>query len=219
MDDGEWVALVLADVAGRHPDLPWRAAELDASLVALDRLAATCTPCPVPDLPEAPAELAALFDGWERVAEDPSGLDGVALAHLGQLRDLARGVAPATTGDTLVHLDVRADNLLLDAQDRVWLVDWPWACVGCDWFDSPTLLASAAQTGTRGFTVDEVLSRTPRLARVPDADVDAVLAGLAGFLLDAGRRPAPPGLPTLRDFQFAQGVAVLDWLGRRLGWA
>jgi hypothetical protein len=34
-DDGEWVALVLDDVEGRHPATPWRDAELSAVLSAL----------------------------------------------------------------------------------------------------------------------------------------------------------------------------------------
>lgn len=218
VDEDGWVALVLDDVAGRHPTRPWQAGELDACLSALDRLAASCTPNPVSGLPDAPAELAPLFAGWERVAADPVGVDPAALVHLAQLRELAAGAAAAVAGDTLVHLDIRADNLLIDAEDRVWLVDWPWACVGCDWFDTLTLLADVAHGGTSGFTVDEYLPGVPRLARVSPTAVDAVLAGLAGFLLDSGRRPTPPGLPTLRSFQAAQGVAILAWLGRRLRW-
>ena len=55
------------------------------------------------------------------------------------------------------------------------------------------------------------------LPDVPDAHVDAVLAGLAGYFVDVARRPDPPGLPTVRAFQRAQGVVVLGWLRRR--WA
>ncbi|MDG4864007.1 aminoglycoside phosphotransferase family protein, partial [Streptomyces sp. T-3] len=52
------------------------------------------------------------------------------------------------------------------------------------------------------------------------ADPDAVtvtLAALAGYLVRQSRQPPPPGLPTLRAFQGAQGVAALDWLRTRLG--
>ncbi|MGI3785936.1 MAG: hypothetical protein ACRYG2_34765, partial [Janthinobacterium lividum] len=38
-DDGDWVALVLADVEGRHPRLPWEAAELEAVREALESVA------------------------------------------------------------------------------------------------------------------------------------------------------------------------------------
>ncbi|MEV1203446.1 hypothetical protein, partial [Microbispora rosea] len=46
----------------------------------------------------------------------------------------------------------------------------------------------------------------------------AVLAAVTGFFLQRGSLPAPPGLPTLRAFQLAQGRAALAWLRRRTGW-
>ena len=64
----------------------------------------------------------------------------------------------------------------------------------------------------------------PLLADHPvaqDADpvaVTAVLAALTGFFLRQSHQPAPPGLPTLRAFQEAQGHAALAWLRVRTGW-
>ena len=52
-----------------------------------------------------------------------------------------------------------------------------------------------------------------------DADpdrVNAVLAALAGFFVHRSTLPPPPGLPTLREFQRAQGAESLAWLRRRL---
>jgi hypothetical protein len=54
-----------------------------------------------------------------------------------------------------------------------------------------------------------------------DADGEAVtayVAGLAGFFLWGAAQPPPPGLPTLREFQRAQGVHALRWLRHRTGW-
>jgi hypothetical protein len=45
-----------------------------------------------------------------------------------------------------------------------------------------------------------------------------VLTGLAGFFIGHGTRPPPPGLPTIREFQLAQGRTALDWLRTRTGW-
>ena len=42
------------------------------------------------------------------------------------------------------------------------------------------------------------------------------LAGLTGYFLRSSLNPAPPGLPTLRPFQRAQGDAALEWLRKRL---
>ena len=43
-DDGDWIALVLEDVDGRHPHTPWLDDELDAVLIALKRTAEALTP-------------------------------------------------------------------------------------------------------------------------------------------------------------------------------
>ncbi|NUS74076.1 MAG: phosphotransferase [Corynebacteriales bacterium] len=37
-------------------------------------------------------------------------------------------------GATLVHADLRADNILI-APPGVTLVDWPWASYGAPWLD------------------------------------------------------------------------------------
>ena len=62
----------------------------------------------------------------------------------------------------------------------------------------------------------EVFDRHAVARDAPAARVDAVLAALAGFFVYAAAQPPPPGLPTLRDFQRAQGVEALAWLRRRL---
>ncbi|WP_181957823.1 hypothetical protein [Nonomuraea longispora] len=53
----------------------------------------------------------------------------------------------------------------------------------------------------------------------PDPAITAVVAAMAGYFVCQGRMPGPPGLPTVRAFQRAQGVVALDWLRRRTGWA
>src|SRR5204863_381053 len=63
-----------------------------------------------------------------------------------------------------------------------------------------------------------------RPGRRPDAGPDpaavtAVVAALAGFFVYESLQPALPGLPTLRDFQAAQGRTALDWLSTRVGWS
>jgi hypothetical protein len=46
-----------------------------------------------------------------------------------------------------------------------------------------------------------------------------MVAALAGFFCWHGSQPDPPGLPTLRAFQRAQGAIALDWLRQRAGWS
>ena len=212
-DDGEWVALVLEDVEGRHPRTPWREGELAAALRMLRRLAEQLTPAPLAELPLVADELAGDVAGWERVDVDPPpDLDPWAASRLIELRALTEQAIEVLTGDTLVHLDVRADNLLVRPDGDVVLVDWPWACRGPAWLDTVMLLINVHVYG--GHEVDRLLA-----AHAPDAaevDVTAVLAGLTGYLVDVARRPAPRGLPTVRAFQQAQADALLPWLRARV---
>ncbi len=216
-DDGDWVALVLADVEGRHPRTPWRLEEIVGVLATLEALADRLTPCPIESLPSAVEELRGDFAGWERLHNDPwSGLPGLAAAHLDDLRRLGARGADVLAGATLIHTDVRADNLLVRADGSVVLVDWPWASRGCDWVDSLSVLINVELYG--GHDVERLLASSPLLARVPADDINAALAGFGGYFYDAARQPSQPGLPTVRQFQRDQGDAVLGWLARRLNW-
>lgn len=209
-DDGDWVALVLEDVEGRHPHTPWVAAELAAVLAVLPSVAALDVALALPPVAD---ELADDLRGWERVAADvPADLDGWAHRELATLRRLAARAPEVLVGDCLVHSDVRADNLLLRPDGSVVLVDWPWAARGPSWFDALLLLVNARLYG--GHDVDALLRSSA--AEVDDEDLTAVLAGLAGYFVDRARRPAQLGLPTVRAFQAAQGVAVLGWVRERL---
>ena len=114
-----------------------------------------------------------------------------------------------------MHLDCRADNLLLDASSRVWLVDWPWASVGAPWFDSITYLLDVLVRDPCSDVEAHLLHDS--LQEVPPEAVDAVLAGLAGSWTEALQTPGPADMPTLREFQGREAAAALDWLRRR--WA
>jgi hypothetical protein len=72
------------------------------------------------------------------------------------------------------------------------------------------LLVNVALFG--GHDVEQLVGM--HIQAAPD-DITAALTGVAGYFLDAARRPAPPGLPTVRGFQAAQGASTLEWLKRR----
>ncbi|MFF5228638.1 phosphotransferase family protein [Dactylosporangium sp. NPDC000521] len=205
-DDGTWVALVFADVEGRQPLVPWQQTEIEAVLDALRRLAVPAT-----GLPALPSLLAGNFAGWRRLAADPpQSLDPWVASNLDLLVELADRGTAALAGDRLVHVDIRADNLLIRPDGSVMVVDWPGAAVGVPWFDTLSLLLNVRLYG--GEISDDVLEFFS-----PDpGDVTAVVAGLAAFFTDGARQPAPPGLPTLRRFQQDQADVMLPWLRARL---
>ncbi|HEX6360285.1 aminoglycoside phosphotransferase family protein [Actinophytocola sp.] len=200
-DDGDWVALVLTDVEGRHPDTPWRPDQLASVLAALDEL--TRIPPPA-GTPTARDYLESDFTGWHRIrADPPSTLDGWTAANLDDLCRLAERGIVALAGDTLVHADIRADNLLIDPHGTVTVVDWPHACRGPAWLDTLMLLFNVRLHGGRPDLVTVEADR---------GDLVGVLAGLGGFFADAARHPPPVGLPSLREFQQAQADVVVSWL-------
>ena len=207
-DDGGWVALILEDIDGRHPRTPWEPAELDAAGTALRELAVTLTPSPVPGAPRAADRLADDFGGWQRLAADPpTDLDPWACAHLDELRAAAaRGLAAIADGDTLTHCDIRADNLLVRPDGRIVVVDWPHGCVGPPWLDTVLLAANVIVYGGDAARV---------LSGVDPVHATDVIAGFVGYFHYQCRLPAPPGLPTVRAFQRAQGDALLPWLRER----
>ncbi|MFG2107005.1 phosphotransferase family protein [Micromonospora chersina] len=215
-DDGDWIALVFTDVEGRHPATPWEAGELAAVLSTLEAMAAVLTPAPAAVTTTAAEQLGHDFGGWRRIAADPpADLDGWARARLTELCAAAdRGLA-ALAGDTLCHVDVRADNLLIGPDGTVTVVDWPWACRGPAWLDSVLTLVNVQVHG--GHDPEALLAALPLAAGVDPADLTGVLAGFTGFFLDGARQPPPPGIPTVRAFQRMQGDALLPWLARRLG--
>ncbi|MGW1226695.1 aminoglycoside phosphotransferase family protein [Streptomyces sp. NPDC001515] len=212
-DDGTRVALVLEDIDGHQPRVPWDRGELDRVLDAVARLSALLTPAPF-DAPEIAVREASLFTGWRSLhaAGDTGRLDPWAARHLGALAEREAGWAAPATGDTLVHADLRADNILL-TEDRVVFVDWPHARRAAPWFDLLAMLPSVAAQG--GPDPEAVFTAHPLGRDADPAGVTTVLTALAGYFVAHSLRPDPPGLPTVRAFQAAQGAAALDWLRRR----
>ncbi|MDQ1642720.1 MAG: hypothetical protein QOJ90_2071 [Actinomycetota bacterium] len=212
-DDGDWVALVLEDVDGRHPEMPWRRDELHRIVRALADMSRALSPAPPIDVPLLEEDLATEFTAWDRIAADPpADLDPWAAQHLDRLAELGRASLPAVRGDTLLHVDLRADNLLI-AADRVVVVDWPWACRGAPWVD--LVLFAINPTLYGGHDPDALLERSGILEGVSREAVTSVVAGAAGYFAEACRRPSVARMPTVRAFQRAQGEVCLDWLRRR----
>jgi aminoglycoside phosphotransferase len=217
-DDGEWVGLLLADVDGRQPTIPWQPDELARVIRALDDLSEALTPNPCSEAPSLAAAEAHELDCWQQLQAgviDPSGLDEWCKDHLDDLAGLESGWVAATAGDTLLHLDLRADNLLLSS-DRVWVVDWPAACVGKPWVDIATFAPSVAMQG--GPPPDDVLAMSAIGRAADPGDLAVWICALTGYFLGHALLAPPPGLPTVREFQYAQGVIALDWLRRLTGW-
>lgn len=210
-EDG-WVVLAFEDVEGRHPAQPWRADELDRVVDAAHELVAALTPSPAP-VGSAGEMLLRSINSWHLLAADPPpALDEWSARHASMLTEV-EARAGDIVGETLVHLDIREDNILLGTS-RVWFVDWPHAHVGPPWLDAVCFAPSVAMQG--GPDPESVLSAWPGGADADPDDVTAAVASVAGFFTHRSLLPAAPGLPGLREFQGAQGVVARRWLETRL---
>ena len=218
-DDGDWVALAFEAVDGRPPRHPWETGELVLVTEALSSLHRDLTPSPLPSLTRA-----------GRLRAPPlRGMGGAGRAGRPRRRGSTSGPARTWTGwpswsragrrraraRRWCTATCAADNVLL-AADGVVFVDWPHAAVGTPVFDVIGWAPSVVLEG--GPPPEELLAR--HVAPMPiDPDVITVLlAAVAGFFVAHSLRPPPPGLPTIRPFQAAQGEVALAWLRRRTGW-
>jgi Ser/Thr protein kinase RdoA (MazF antagonist) len=212
------VALALDAVPGRPPHYPWEAGELTVVTEALSSLHRDLTPSPLPSLTPLAEYVRHMFGGWAELAAmetPPAGLEPWAASHLESLAELESGWPAACEGPTLLHGDVRADNVLLTAGEVVF-VDWPHASVGSPVFDVVAWAPSVVLEG--GPPPEELLARHVAPVTVDPDVVTVLLAAVAGFFVERSFRPPPPGLPTIRAFQAAQGGVALEWLRRRTGW-
>jgi hypothetical protein len=106
---------------------------------------------------------------------------------------------------------------MLQTDERVWFVDWPHVRVGAAWVDVVFFAPSVAMLG--GLSPEDLLNLHEPSRMANREAVDAGIAAVSGFFVRQSLLPAPPGLPTLRAFQAAQGAVACAWLAERLGWS
>lgn len=210
-DKDDWVVLGIEYVEAATPRRPWRAAQLERCLGLMTVLAEELTP-PPPEL-----DLDTFADGlaswpalWDRVRSRRPDLP-----HLEEAAALAARFADVTAGNTVVHTDVRDDNLLLVPDGRVLICDWNWPVIGAPWLDTLFLLLGPRGDG---LDADAVLASHPLTADVPGEHIDVVLALLAGYFLASAEDPVPPTSPHLRAHQRREGEVCSAWLAERRGW-
>ncbi|MEZ5097454.1 MAG: phosphotransferase [Nocardioides sp.] len=209
-DDG-WVALGLQHLAGRAPRRPWVAEELGRCLDALEQVSRTLTPVPPElELSTVAEDLGPFASAWEFVASAHPDLP-----HREEAAALAADFLHVCGGDTVVHTDVRDDNVLLGADGEVWLCDWNWLARGAPWLDTVFLLLVPWGDGV---DVEAIMAERELTCDLPAAHVDATLALLTGFFMRQSAEPVPPTSPYLRQHQAWCAEATWGWLSSRRGW-
>jgi hypothetical protein len=204
-DDGAAPALVIEDLSVATWPPPWTPRSIDAVRSTLDAIAATPPPAEIPRLL---GEMFDIAEGWEPLAADPERVFGLGAFDRAWFERFAPVLADAAAearleGSTLLHGDVRSDNLCI-REDRAVLVDWNWACRGAAELDLVAWLPSLAHEG--GPTPWTIAPGHAALASL-----------LAGFFLEHAARPHIPQAPHVRQLQLDQGVVSLRWACHELG--
>lgn len=220
---GLWRVLLVEAIDGRQPGGPWTVPDADAAALACLEVAtlpahdaAGVTSTRLAPTLGADVEALTTLDGLAAGARAwPAELPAPRPRHLAELATVAGRAERALDGESLVHGDVRPDNLLVEARGTARVVDWNHATLGAPWVDLVGLWPLMAHHGVdvRRF------AGAPVLTGVTDADVDAFLAVLVGFMVcDVDAEPPPGCTPALRRHQLLMAGAAVALLGARRRW-
>jgi aminoglycoside phosphotransferase (APT) family kinase protein len=212
-----YFAFGLDPVDGQVPELPWKPDELRAALHAWDTAAAALTSPPDGllriGLPALPDLIRTNLSWWSAIADGRSPMPTAPAWVADRLLDLAaleQALPAVAAGDTMLHGDLRLDNVLIDRAGDAWLCDWTWPCLGAPWFDTVTLLVSAYASG---------LDADAFLAHAPPGGVDGALAAMGGYWLVRAAGGPSSASPHSRQHQRFSGAQALAWLADRRGWS
>lgn len=193
-EDGEAPLLVLEDLMPAYWPPPWRAGDVEQVVATLAEVAVADVGVALPRLEELD------LNGWRAIEADPGPFLATGLRDAAWLERWLPALADAADaaprhGDSLLHCDVRSDNLCIRDGLCV-LVDWNHAMLGNAAYDVAFWAPSLA------------LEHGP----APETfGVDELAALVAGFFASRAGLPKPAGAPAVRDFQRVQAEVALAW--------
>ncbi len=202
-DDGSRPALALEDLSQAFWPPPWTEQRVAAVLDAFAAIHDTAPPVHLLGRPD-------WGTNWRDIGDDPAPFLKLGLCSPvwldANLPTLISAAAEAPiSGNSLVHLDVRSDNLCF-RDGRAVLLDWNHASVANADFDIAFWLPSLHAEG--GPAPEEILPSSPALA-----------AWVAGFFCSRAGGAAMPDAPHVRPLQLQQAHTALPWATRALGLA
>ena len=218
VDRDGWVAMATEWIDGATPRPPLDPPTVQRFLDLVDRVAESGRGvAPAGVLPFTRSDQP-IRDHWAAICDEPPpGLDRWSLAHAELLAQVEAGLDDAAAGDTLLHMDIRIDNVVFSDQGPAndVLVDWPSAALGAAFVDVVGLAPALHLDG--GPNPQEVTEAMHATRMAEPVAIDVVVTAVAGYFTRQALLPPPPGLPTVRAFQAAQGVVARRWVAERLG--
>lgn len=235
-----WTFLILEAIEGAQKALPWSPAKLERLALALaafyERARDLARTWERPDAYRSlTVDLTDEDSGWIALGRSRDAQEGFlsllvdrvagrrwldrSLPRLIELQSAASELLqpdPARA-TSLIHLDLRSDNLLFRPDGAPVLLDWSYVTTGPVVLD--TVFFAPSVEGEGGPTASETVALFERALglRFPRRDQQIALAFAAGYFADKAWFPAPPGLPRLRWIQRLQLAVCLGWASDLIG--
>jgi serine/threonine protein kinase len=217
-DDGTWVALLLDDVDGRHPDLHDEA-DIDAVRTSIAAQTRELTPDPLRfDVPD----MAATVARWHRsvvlaLGEKPDLFPAWFVEHSDDLLARLESLRDRMPAESWVHLDIRDDNILVRADGVAVLLDWGMSRPGPAWVDHVLLAEHRVDLPAFDADVRWIPELSPSTASGAQLEIDVTDFVLAvGTSLAALADRPPPGLAGISEFRRVEAARLLVGARRRL---
>lgn len=211
-DDGAWVVLVIEDIPGALPRLPWRREDVQRVAEAVTQVRPLLDAVVVPGVPSALDHAPVFLARWRELGPHLEHLDPWWARHHEALGGLARRVPDLIAGDALLHWDLRADNVLL-TPTRTVLVDWGQARRGAPWMDHALLALDLTLSGGE-LTTEDFVTLNPFLRQRDPRDLPSLAAAVA---MSCAQRSTQPGMPTMPALSKRWANALRGYLTRVLG--
>jgi hypothetical protein len=211
-----WVAILLQDVEGRHPDFSDEADTrrvLDATDALSDRLTGAGCGLAIGTVEQSLSRFDEMWPHLESLPEAvlPGWVRDCAVGMRRRMRTLLHHSA----GDALANYDIRNDNLLVRPDGSVVFVDWGMSRTGPTWLDPLVVLLEWAEQPD----FDRLVGRNRHLALLGehrDQLVTTFLYLWGCWLAYRSEAAHDIGLPTINAFRLQESARFLAGARRRL---
>ncbi len=221
LEHSGWVLLCFDAIQGRLPQEPWVDSELDATMATLGVVSNVLTPSPIKELPRIFENYGKEFDVWRRLSATGAVSGGrltvnelqpALRSRIDALAEIEERWGDEASGETMIHFDIRSDNLVIDQSGTVWVVDWSWPCLAAEWVDVATFLPTLRRNSSE---LQRLWAAHPTTRHLSASGGNAYLVALAGTWLERAANEPLAHTPHLREHQATCARATLDWLSVR----
>lgn len=212
-----WFVLIRKYVEAQQPSRPWSLEQVtlvcDSFVGIAEELSASAL-----KLPTFQESFSKELNLWDIVLSEEryeTLLPGLKLRGT-QAQKLAQKAIANIEPETVVHGDLRDDNMLITTSNEVVIIDWNWAFLGEKWMDLATLFISMYMDG---IDVLDYLTNHPLFQNAEPDHVDGFYAMLVAYWIVSSQKPLHENQNAqVREMQKLYALTSWDLLAKRRGW-